>query len=1216
MSTSHSLSVETLGQITVLQSMVTLLPNKISMLDFVCQGLKDVSGVKSLAHRLVDGNTPLPTDPARLAETMRVFPIKYNAVTYAELNFEIAESEAFEPYVPFLQNFVNMLGVVFEGHTQRKLNKTLMEELEQRVVERTSELQEKKEDLRITLNSIGDAVISTDINGNVTNMNPVAEKLTGWKIVDGIGRRLTDVFRIVNVDTLQPVLNPVKKVLATGKIVGLANHTSLIARDGSHYQIADSAAPIRDNDGNMCGVVLVFRDVTEEYRIAEALKSSEEKYREIVEKTGDLVTSVDENGLFTYVNHCAEKILGFSAAQCLGKSAFECTHPEDREKTVQWFNDCKSALLKESSFENRLVNQVTQEIFHFLWTCSFHYDDDGRLLCVNSLAHDITELKHREEERKSYICFLESLEQIDRVIKQETDVEKMLWSIVKKVFSIFDCDRAWLLYPCDPDAPFFRVPVEITKSEYPGAKELNVDVPMSPAQALNMLEALQSDSPVTYADGTERPITTAKMFGVQSQMFMPIFPKLGDPWVFGMHQCSHPRIWTEAEKNLFKEIGRRISDGLSSTLYLRELQENEQRFRATFEQAAVGIAHVAPDGRLIRANQKLCDIVGYNREELFQKTFQDIIYHKDLDAYLELSRQVLAGDVRASSIEMRCIHQDDSVVWANLTVSMVHHASGNPAYFIYVIEDISERKQAEDNLHKSEGHLHTLVQTIPDLVWLKDQDGVYLSCNQIFERLFGAKEADIVGKTDYDFVDRELADFFRGHDRKAIAAGKPTSNEEWVTFSDDGKSVLLETIKTPMFNERGMLIGVLGIGRDITERKKAEEEKIKLESQLQQAQKMEAIGQLAGGVAHDFNNMLGVIIGHAEMAMENVDQSQPLYANLEEIRKAATRSADITRQLLAFARKQTVAPKVIDLNETIEGMLKMLRRLIGENIDLTWKPGAGLWAVKIDPSQIDQILANLFVNARAAITGVGKMTVETGNSTFDDEYCDAHAGFAPGEYARIVVSDSGNGIDKETMSHIFEPFFTTKGVGEGTGLGLATVYGAVRQNNGFINVYSEPGRGTTFTIYLPHHVSEVVRVWTEETMEPVQRGNETILLVEDEPAILEMTKMILQRFGYTVLTAGTPLEALRLVSELTVKIHLLLTDVIMPEMSGRDLAKSLLLLNPHLKCLYMSGYTSDIIAQQGILDEGFQFIQKPFSKNDLVAKVRMVLEKTAAKDCS
>ncbi len=394
---------------------------------------------------------------------------------------------------------------------------------------------------------------------------------------------------------------------------------------------------------------------------------------------------------------------------------------------------------------------------------------------------------------------------------------------------------------------------------------------------------------------------------------------------------------------------------------------------------------------------------------------------------------------------------------------------------------------------------------------------------------------------------------------------------------------------------------------EIEERKKNERDKAVLESQLIQAQKMEAVGQLAGGVAHDFNNMLGVILGHAELAMEQIDPHHPISAHLQEIQKAAQRSADITRQLLAFARRQTVAPRVLDLNETIEGMLKMLRRLIGEDIDLAWLPGTGLWPVKIDPSQIDQILANLFVNARAAIAGVGKLTVETGNNTFNEEYCDAHAGFVSGEYVRIVVSDNGSGMDKETLAHIFEPFFTTKGVGEGTGLGLATVYGAIRQNNGFINVYSEPGKGTSFTIYLPRHVGNAVRVTTVNSVEPAKRGIETILLVEDEPTILAMTKIMLQMLGYTVLTAGTPREAIKLAGEFAKEIHLLVTDVVMPEMNGQDLAGTLLPKYPHLKCLFMSGYTSDIIARHGILVDGVQFIQKPFSKKDLADKVRMVL---------
>ncbi|MCX6538498.1 MAG: PAS domain-containing protein [Acidobacteria bacterium] len=407
----------------------------------------------------------------------------------------------------------------------------------------------------------------------------------------------------------------------------------------------------------------------------------------------------------------------------------------------------------------------------------------------------------------------------------------------------------------------------------------------------------------------------------------------------------------------------------------------------------------------------------------------------------------------------------------------------------------------------------------------------------------------------------------------------------------------------------GRPIRILGTMQDVTERKRAEEEKARLEGQLQQAQKMESVGRLAGGVAHDFNNMLGVILGHTEMALDQVDPAQPLHADLQEIRKAACRSVDLTRQLLAFARKQIVAPQVLDLNETVAGMLKMLHRLIGEDLDLTWQPGADLWPVKVDPSQIDQILANLCVNARDAIADVGKVTIETGSSTFDEDYCAVHAGFVPGTYVRLAVSDDGCGMDKDTLPHVFEPFFTTKAIGEGTGLGLATVYGIVKQNNGFINVYSEPGQGTTFTIYLPRHVGKAGQAPTEGAAGPALRGHETILLVEDESAILRLATRMLEHQGYTVLAESTPGEAIRVAREYTGQIHLLMTDVVMPEMNGRDLARNLLSSYPHLKRLFMSGYTANVIAHHGVLDEGVHFIQKPFSPKDLAAKVREALDR-------
>ena len=427
-----------------------------------------------------------------------------------------------------------------------------------------------------------------------------------------------------------------------------------------------------------------------------------------------------------------------------------------------------------------------------------------------------------------------------------------------------------------------------------------------------------------------------------------------------------------------------------------------------------------------------------------------------------------------------------------------------------------------------------------------------------------------------------------------------TCEGNWKWIQGRGKAVARD--------ENGLALRMVGTHIDITERRQAEEEQERLKTQLLQSQKLESVARLAGGVAHDFNNMLTVIQGHADLALMNMQPEDPCFRRFNAIRDIVQRSTDLTRQLLAFARKQTIAPKVLDLNETVESMLTMLRRLIGEDINLSWMPGASLWAVKADSSQIDQILANLCVNARDAIVGVGKIIVETGNVTFNEEYCAAHVGFVPGDYVRISVSDNGCGMDKQTLTNIFEPFFTTKGVAKGTGLGLATVYGAVKQNDGFINVYSEPEQGTVFTIYLRRHVGAVVQAMTEDTSLPIDRGHETILLVEDEPAILEMTTAMLQYLGYTVLAANGPGEALRLVSEHDRKIDLLLTDVIMPEMNGRDLAERLQVNQPWVKRLFMSGYTADIIANQGVLDEGVHFIQKPFSHTALGAKIRKALD--------
>ncbi|MFO8002504.1 MAG: PAS domain S-box protein [Marinilabilia sp.] len=523
--------------------------------------------------------------------------------------------------------------------------------------------------------------------------------------------------------------------------------------------------------------------------------------------------------------------------------------------------------------------------------------------------------------------------------------------------------------------------------------------------------------------------------------------------------------------------------------------------------------------------------------------------------------------------------------------------------------DISDRLKMKKNLKESEEKYRKLIDTIPYGIGEVDLDGKMIFLNDSYYKILGYDSGDLDESYIWDH-DPTSADIQQLKDYFEFLKAEQPEPEPYISqnIRKDGAIIDVHVDWDYVYDEQGALTGFISVVTDITERKKAEEEREKLQTQLNQAQKMESVGRLAGGVAHDFNNMLSVILGNTAMAFEEVDQSHPLHDELLEVQKAAKRSTNVVRQLLAFARKQTIAPRVLDLNEVVEDMLKMLRRLIGEDIDLSWQPGRDIWPVKMDPAQIDQILANLSVNARDAIDGVGRLTIETGKVSFDEAYCAEHPGFVPGDFVLLAVSDNGCGMDEETQKNLFEPFFTTKEVGKGTGLGLATVYGIVKQNNGFINVYSEPSYGTTFRIYLPRHRPVDTPARSEYADASDILGNETILLVEDEPTILKMTRIMLERLGYNVLIAVRPEEALNVAHEYDHEIHMLMTDVVMPEMNGWDLASKLLSLYPNLKWLFMSGYTEDVIAHHGVLDEGVNFIQKPFSKKDLAVIVRKTLD--------
>jgi len=597
-------------------------------------------------------------------------------------------------------------------------------------------------------------------------------------------------------------------------------------------------------------------------------------------------------------------------------------------------------------------------------------------------------------------------------------------------------------------------------------------------------------------------------------------------------------------------------------------------------------------------------ISGYSEEEIAHLKAPDSYYSKeDLKKAQDHLERMLNGG--SGTVELQLICKDGRRVLTEYSTSVLKDIEGHPKTLISVGRDIADRKQAEAELKKSEERFRLLVEHAPDAIFVRDKSS-FLYLNNAALKLFGANSAQgLIGTPIIDRYHPQARDEIRKRMQIINELQLPVSLHQSICLRMDGSEVDVESTAVPMnyLGEAGALVFL----RDISERVEKEKRQQVLEEQLYQSQRIESLGRLAGGVAHDYNNMLSVIIGNVDLAKLRLERSAAVEENLEQILQAALRSSDITRQLLAFARKQIIDPRVLDLNASVAGTLKMLRNLLGENLELSWQPKVGLWPVRMDPVQLDQILANLCINARDAIADIGKMTIETDTVSFDEAYCKDHPGFVPGDFALLAVSDNGCGMDKETLDNIFEPFFTTKQTGEGTGLGMATVYGIVKQSNGFINVYSEPGQGTTFKIYLPRSEEEHVVVQETAGIEVLKGQGETVLLVEDEVAIVRLATAMLEDLGYRVVTADTPAQALRLAENHQGDIQLLLTDVVMPGMNGRELATQVQNIYPRLKILYMSGYTANAIAHHGILGDGINYIQKPFSRTDLSIRVREVL---------
>jgi PAS domain S-box-containing protein len=635
------------------------------------------------------------------------------------------------------------------------------------------------------------------------------------------------------------------------------------------------------------------------------------------------------------------------------------------------------------------------------------------------------------------------------------------------------------------------------------------------------------------------------------------------------------------------------------------LQRSEDLYRLLAENTGDLICMVDMEGSYVYISPSYQEVLGYSPEELLGRNAFSLVHPGDIEATKTRFREALTSKTKQIA-EFRFRHRNGEWRIFESVGNMVFDWKGNPQRAVIISRDITERKRAEESLTTSEERYRSLVELSPEMIAVHCE-GRFVYVNPAGVKLLGAVNSkELIGKPILDIV--PLDDREKVLERvQQNQEGKQTPLVEQKIIRLDGQTVEVEVMGIPTIYQDKPAVQI--IVRDITERKRVEEELRQSEEQLRQSQKLEAVGQLAGGVAHDFNNLLTVITGYSDLTLRRLNPDEPLHRHVIEIKKASERAASLTRQLLAFSRKQVLQPKVLELNAAVADMNKMLRRLIGEDIDLMTVLDPALGQVKADPGQIEQVLMNLVVNARDAMPGGGKLTIETANVCLDAKHVGGDVVMQSGQYVMLAVSDTGCGMDAEIQEHIFEPFFTTKEQGHGTGLGLSTVYGIVKQSGGNIWVYSEVGRGTTFKVYLPRVNEQVEETKPGTAHREAPAGWETILLVEDEQMVRNLAARALREQGYSVVEASNGEEALRIAGDHAGKeIHLLLTDMIMPRMNGQELAERLTRSHPHMRVLFMSGYTNRGIVQHGMLKEGALFLPKPFTLEGLTHRVREVLD--------
>ncbi|MCD4829071.1 MAG: PAS domain S-box protein [Candidatus Cloacimonetes bacterium] len=1111
-------------------------------------------------------------------------------------------------------------------------------------------------DLQATLNAIPDIMFEVDPEGRIYNFNAPSEKSLHVPPEEFMGKTVNEV---MPEEAAKIIMDAIAQAREKGSCHGAVY--SLDTSEGEKwFELSISCREC--NGSGYERLIALVRDITDRKRVEEALRESEERYRAFFDNSlVGLFRSRLSDGMFIDVNHKAAEDQGLRVEDIIGKVRTPDLY-RDSERRDELF-----ALLARdgevNNFEIDMTHPAGNDVTFSISVKAYPEKDflEGAVLDITARKQAEEALRESEERYHSFINTSTDL----MFVKDE----KSRYIVANKAtLEFFGTSRDELLGGTGfelMDEVGARYCAASDKQVLEMLQVAVVEEPLNDRVYEMTKFPLKLSEGVIGIGGIGRDITARKRAEEalrESEERMELALRGADLGTWDLNietgDVTHNERWAEmlgyildeiepdsttwgklthpddlpgieaalnahlAGKTVFYETEHRLRHKSGEWVWVldrgqvieraldgkplracgthlditerKQAEEERERLKLAIEQASEMIVITDVRSVIQYVNPAFEHVTGYSSDEAIgQDTCILESGEHDPSQYTEMWKTLETGESWSGQFINK--KKDGTLYTVEAVISPVRDALGRTVSYVAVERDITERKLAEEERER----LMLAIEQASEVIEILDVEGVIQYVNPAFERISGYTRDAVIGKNIRDLRSGEHDDAFNQELWEKLVCGETWSGR-FVSKKKDGKLYTEEAVISPVRDASGKIVNYVTVKRDITE-------ELKLTAQLQQAQKMESVGRLAGGVAHDFNNMLLVILGHTELLLDQMGPNDPLRSNIEEIRNAGNRSADLTRQLLAFARKQTVSPVVLDLNKTVDSMLKMLRRLIGEDIDLIWKPGEGIAPVRIDPAQVDQMLANLAVNSRDAIEDVGTLTIETANFEIDDEFCERHAGFKAGYYAMLAVTDTGCGMSKEVQSHIFEPFFTTKTVGEGTGLGLATLYGVVKQNKGFVSVYSELGKGTAFKIFLPACGDREKDAVQEVTFEAIDGGGETVLLVEDEPAILKMGATMLEHLGYSVLKAHTPGEALQIAREHPGNIDVLLTDVVMPEMNGRELAKRLLALYPTIKRLFMSGYTANVIAHQGVLDEGVHFLQKPFSFKTLAEKLKEAL---------